>query len=128
VPGQPTTTLHLPTTLRLVDQLTGEAKFGGSYSLYTSVLAKRGTPKQLIGAGTRTCAPAASGGAILDCNSAFALKSGVLLISDLLDLSKGTISGKIIGGSGTLAGARGSISGVAKPGAKFYLTVSYYIS
>ena len=120
----PKTTLHLPSTLRLVYRTTGARPLNRSHTVFTAALTKPGH-KKIIGTAAFTCASVTSGGLRQDCRGAFALRKGVLLVAESQNISTGQITGSVLGGSGYYEGAIGPISGHDIGGGRAKLAVDY---
>jgi hypothetical protein len=124
VPAQPATTLHLPTTLRLISQIDGQAKLDSIHQLVNEALSRPGTRK-LIGTSALSCTGVRGTAPKEVCNGALAFRDGAMLIQETLDVGSGNVSGRVLGGSGSYTGAQGDITGQEKNGGMTALTVNY---
>ncbi|HVT65066.1 MAG TPA: hypothetical protein VHD81_07925 [Mycobacteriales bacterium] len=122
--SMPKTTLHLPSTLHLVNSTTGARRLDSSHTVYSAALDKPGTRK-IIGTAAYTCTAVTSGALRQDCHGALALKNGVILIEESQNINTGQTDGTIVGGSGYYKGAHGTISGRDLGGGKTKLAVDY---
>jgi hypothetical protein len=121
--ARPNATLHLPSTLKLINQTTGAKTVDNSHTVFYAVLNKPGHHK-IIGTSASTCATVTNP-LRQDCHGSLALRKGVLLIDHLMVISNGQINGSVVGGSGYYAGAHGTVSGRGLGGGRYRLTVDY---
>jgi hypothetical protein len=124
VPAPPKTKLHLPSTLRVINTTVGAIKLNNSHLLFQGAVSKPGS-KKVIGTASYTCVARSSPTLQQVCKGALALRGGVLLITEVLNISTNEISGKVSGGNGSFAGARGDIVGRSIFKGKDKLTISY---
>jgi hypothetical protein len=120
----PNTTLHLPKTINMISQIDGQAKLDSIHQLVNDALSRPGNGR-LLGTAAFSCAGVRGSSPQEICNGALAFRSGAMLVQEDLDVKTATISGTVIGGSGSYAGARGYLTGQEKGGGKSALTVSY---
>lgn len=121
--GAPSTSLQLPTTLKLVSAPTGVLRLNASHETVTSELAKPSGRK--LGSGVFTCAISASNSRVLNCKSAFALVDGVILEHETIDENTGRVTGSVTGGSGKYAGVSGDVQGNGRRDNSTLLVLTY---
>lgn len=122
--AMPKTTLHLPSTLKLVNRTSGAKSLDSSHSVFSAGLTKPGHRK-IIGTAAYSCAIDSSAGLKQDCRGALALRNGVILVHQVLDIHTHQITGEVTGGSGYYEGAQGTVSGRDLGGGKDRLTIDY---
>lgn len=123
-PALPAPVLHLPTTLHLVAKSGPGAAIDSTHVLLDEIVTKPGTAK-VVGTEALSCMVSANGGGPSTCDGGLALRDGALLIEETLYPASRSLSGKVLGGSGTYAGAHGTIQGQGHGGGKSTLTISY---
>lgn len=123
----PRTTLNLPAPLHVVNQTTGARKLDSSHSVFYATITKPRSQK-VIGTAAHTCVAVTSGTVRQDCHSALALRGGVMVFDDTLDIHTGKITGTVLGGTGKYSGASGTVSGHDLGGGKDKLTINYSFS
>ncbi|HVX70792.1 MAG TPA: hypothetical protein VHA79_14000 [Mycobacteriales bacterium] len=120
----PKTTLHLPSNLRLISRTTGAKALDRSHTVFSAALSKPGHRK-IIGTTAYICVSDTSNGLHQDCRGALALRNGVILVDQTLDVRSARITGTVTGGNGYYEGAQGTVSGRDLGGGKERLTIDY---
>jgi hypothetical protein len=123
-PARPGPVLHLPTTIHLVAKSGPGSAIDSTHVLLDEVLTKPGTTR-LVGTEALSCTVSGNASAPSTCDGGLALRDGALLIEETLYPSSRTLSGKVLGGSGSYAGASGTITGRGRGGGKSTLTINY---
>lgn len=120
----PKTTLHLPTTLHLVNTTSGAVSLDATHLLFSGGITHRHS-KKVIGTSSYTCVAHTGGVLRQACRGAIALRGGVLLVTEAIDIGTGRVTGQVVGGSGAYQGARGDISGQSVRQGQERITLSY---
>lgn len=115
----PQTTLHLPTTVKVVARNTGSFFTHHKEIINNSLRYRGGSP---AGTGVYTCVQR---GATLDCDTAWALPDGIFITHELIDLQGGSLSGRIIDGTGRYKDATGTIKGTGRSDGSALVTFDY---
>ena len=123
-PAEPGPVLHLPTTLHLVAQSHGGVQVNSSHVVFDEIITRPGSKKQ-IGTEALSCSGTNHPADPASCDGGLALLDGALLVQESIDPANRTITGRVLGGSGTYAGATGTITGQGRGGGKASLTISY---
>ncbi len=124
VPQKPAPILHLPTTLRLVTQTAGVVKLDARHQVFSDAV-NRPSSTRVIGTAALTCTGVNGAAPSEVCNGAIALRGGVLLVNETLDIRTAQVTGSVVGGSGDYAGASGNLTGQDRGAGKTTLTLNY---
>jgi hypothetical protein len=125
IPQKPAPVLHLPSTLNLVTQTDGLVKIDATHQVFTNAVTHPSAPAKIIGTASLTCTGVNGTTPREVCNGAISLRGGTFLITETLDISTATVTGNILAGAGTYAGATGYVNGHDKGGGKTTLTLNY---
>lgn len=124
--GAPRTTLHLPQPLHVISRVVGTVTPARGHTVISSSLSKPSTG-QTLGSGVWTCTNS-SDPAIVNCTSGFALARGILLAKETINSRSGTVSGKVLSGSGEYQGIGGTIKGTALSNGTVKFTIYYSVN
>jgi hypothetical protein len=119
VESAPKATLHLPTTLHLINTNTQTVTLTGGKLVITATLKRKGGTQ--VGSAVYTCNPAGSG--TYTCQTAFALAGGIILSRE--SVNGDALAGDVTGGTGKYAGASGTVKASARPDGRQNLTIDY---
>jgi hypothetical protein len=117
----PNTTLHLPTTIRLLDRTISATPINSSHLILNGTLSKK---RHAAGGVVFTCTT--SSGRITSCLGAFALSGGVL-VAKVAPQTASDYRGVITGGTGTYSGASGTVKLIGSSSTTARLTIKYSV-